>query len=55
MRPTTRLREVTELLIRDAGHDPEGIGGLESALDVLAKLAPVFCHFASPGELWPST
>jgi predicted dinucleotide-binding enzyme len=51
-------REVTELRIRDAGYDPEGIGGLESAraleqfaLDVFAKLAPVFYRFASPGEL----
>jgi 8-hydroxy-5-deazaflavin:NADPH oxidoreductase len=51
-------REVTEQLIRDAGYDPESIGGLESAraleqfaLDVFAKLAPVFYRFAPPGEL----
>jgi 8-hydroxy-5-deazaflavin:NADPH oxidoreductase len=53
-------REVTEQLIRDAGYDPEGIGGLENAraledfaMGVFSRLEtrPVFYRFASPGEL----
>jgi predicted dinucleotide-binding enzyme len=51
-------RDVTRQLIRDAGYDPESIGGLESAraleefvLGVFVHLAPAFYRFASPGEL----
>jgi 8-hydroxy-5-deazaflavin:NADPH oxidoreductase len=53
-------REVTEQLIRDAGYDPEGIGGLENAraledfaMGVFSRLEkrPVFYRFAPPGEL----
>ena len=51
-------REVTEQLIRDAGYDPVGIGGLENAraledfvTGVLGKIGLVFYRFAPPGEL----
>jgi predicted dinucleotide-binding enzyme len=51
-------REVTEQLIRDAGYDPVGLGGLENARaledfvpGVLAKGGQVFYRFAPPGEL----
>jgi predicted dinucleotide-binding enzyme len=51
-------RDVTQQLIRDAGYEPENIGGLENARaledfvpGVFMKLAPVFCRFAAPGEL----
>jgi predicted dinucleotide-binding enzyme len=51
-------REITEHLIRDAGYDPGGLGGLESAraledfvTDVFGKVAPIFYRFAGPGEL----
>jgi 8-hydroxy-5-deazaflavin:NADPH oxidoreductase len=51
-------REVTEQLIRDAGYDPVGLGGLENARaledfvpGVLGKAGRVFYRFAPPGEL----
>jgi len=50
-------REITEQLIRDAGYDPVGAGGLESArgledfVGVFAKIGQVFYRFAPPGEL----
>jgi predicted dinucleotide-binding enzyme len=51
-------REATEQLIRDAGYDPVGVGGLEQARaledfvpGVLGKIGPVFYRFAPPGEL----
>jgi predicted dinucleotide-binding enzyme len=51
-------REVTQQLIRDAGYEPENVGGLESARaledfvpSLFMKLAPVFYRFAAPGEL----
>ncbi len=51
-------REVTEQLIRDAGYDPVGVGGLEHARaledfvpGVLGKIGRVFYRFAAPGEL----
>jgi hypothetical protein len=51
-------RDLTQRLIRDAGYDPEQIGGLEDAhaledfvTSVLVKLAPVFYRFAPAGEL----
>jgi len=51
-------REVTETLIRDAGYDPVGVGGLENARaledfvpGVLGKIGRVFYRFAPPGEL----
>jgi 8-hydroxy-5-deazaflavin:NADPH oxidoreductase len=51
-------RDATEQLIRDAGYDPEDLGGLDSAraledfvLNVFIKLAPTFYRFAPPGEL----
>ena len=51
-------REVTEQLIRDAGYDPIGLGGLENARaledfvpGVLAKAGQVFYRFAPPGGL----
>jgi 8-hydroxy-5-deazaflavin:NADPH oxidoreductase len=51
-------REVTEQLIRDAGYDPVGLGGLENARaledfvpGVLGKIGQVFYRFAPPGEL----
>jgi predicted dinucleotide-binding enzyme len=51
-------REVTEQLIRDAGYDPVGVGGLENARaledfvpGVLGKIGRVFYRFAAPGEL----
>jgi hypothetical protein len=55
-------REVTELLIRDAGYDPVSVGGLDKARmleDTLglifavnqAGLGPYFYRFAKPGEL----
>jgi 8-hydroxy-5-deazaflavin:NADPH oxidoreductase len=52
--------DVTQQLIRDAGYEPENLGGLESARaledfvpGVFSKLtlAPVFYRFAAPGEL----
>ena len=51
-------RDVTEQLIRDAGYEPAGLGGLENARvledfvpGVLAKAGQVFYRFAPPGEL----
>lgn len=51
-------REVTEQLIRDAGYDPVGLGGLENARaledfvpGVFGKIGRVFYRFAPPGEL----
>ena len=51
-------REVTEQLIRDAGYEPVGIGGLENARaledfvpGVLGKIGRVFYRFAPSGEL----
>jgi 8-hydroxy-5-deazaflavin:NADPH oxidoreductase len=51
-------REVTEQLIRDAGYDPVGVGGIENAraledfvTGVLGKVGRVFYRFAPPGEL----
>jgi 8-hydroxy-5-deazaflavin:NADPH oxidoreductase len=51
-------RDLTQRLIRDAGYDPEQIGGLEDAraledfvTSVFVKLAPVFYRFAPAGEL----
>lgn len=51
-------REATERLIRDAGYEPVGLGGLENARaledfvpGVLAKAGQVFYRFAPPGEL----
>ena len=51
-------REVTEQLIRDAGYDPVGLGGIENARaledfvpGVLGKIGRVFYRFAPPGEL----
>ena len=51
-------RDVTEQLIRDAGYDPVGLGGLENARaledfvpSLLAKAGQVFYRFAPPGEL----
>jgi predicted dinucleotide-binding enzyme len=52
-------RAITEQLIGDAGYEPIGVGGLDSAraledflTGVFAKLQPArFYHFAGPGEL----
>ena len=51
-------REVTEQLIRDAGYEPVGLGGLENARaledfvpGVLGKAGRIFYRFAPPGEL----
>jgi predicted dinucleotide-binding enzyme len=51
-------RDMTEQLIRDAGYDPVGLGGLENAraledfvTGVLANAGQVFYRFAPPGEL----
>jgi 8-hydroxy-5-deazaflavin:NADPH oxidoreductase len=53
-------REVTQQLIRDAGYEPESVGGLDSARaledfvpNVFSRLAaaPVFYRFAPSGEL----
>jgi predicted dinucleotide-binding enzyme len=51
-------RGVAQQLIRDAGYEPEYIGGLESARaledfvpGVFMKLAPAFYRFAPAGEL----
>jgi 8-hydroxy-5-deazaflavin:NADPH oxidoreductase len=51
-------REVTEQLIRDAGYEPVGLGGLDAARaledfvpGVLGRIGRVFYRFASPGEL----
>src|SRR5262245_236361 len=51
-------REVAEQLIRDAGYEPVGLGGLESARaledfvpGILGKTGPVFYRFVPPGEL----
>jgi predicted dinucleotide-binding enzyme len=53
-------RDVTQQLIRDAGYEPESIGGLENARaledfaqTILGKLqfAPAFYRFAPPGQL----
>ena len=48
---------VTEQLIRDAGYEPVGAGGLENAraledfvAGVLGKIGRVFYRFAPPGE-----
>ena len=50
--------DITQQLIRDAGYEPENLGGLESARaledfvpSVFIKLAPAFYRFAAPGEL----
>jgi 8-hydroxy-5-deazaflavin:NADPH oxidoreductase len=50
--------EVTEQLIRDAGYEPVGAGGLENARaledfvpNLLGKIGRVFYRFAPPGEL----
>jgi 8-hydroxy-5-deazaflavin:NADPH oxidoreductase len=50
--------DVTQQLIRDAGYEPENIGGLENARaledfvpGVFMKVAPAFYRFAAPGEL----
>ena len=51
-------REVTEQLIRDAGYEPVGLGGLDSAraledfvTGVFLKISPIFYRFAAPGDL----
>jgi predicted dinucleotide-binding enzyme len=51
-------RGVTEQLIRDAGYEPVGVGGIENARaledfvpGVLAKTGQVFYRFAPAGEL----
>ena len=51
-------RDVVEQLIRDAGYDPVGVGGLENARSledfvpgVFGKIGRVFYRFAPPGEL----
>ena len=51
-------REVTEQLIRDAGYEPVGVGGIENARaledfvpGVLGKIGRVFYRFAPAGEL----
>ena len=51
-------REATQKLIRDAGYEPESVGGLDSARaledfvpGVFMKLTPAFYRFAAPGEL----
>ncbi|HUK96705.1 MAG TPA: hypothetical protein VLV46_03545 [Gaiellaceae bacterium] len=51
-------REVTEQLIRDAGYEPVGVGGIENARaledfvpGLLGKVGRVFYRFAPPGEL----
>lgn len=51
-------REAAEQLIRDAGYDPVGLGGLEHAraledftAGVFSKIGRVFYRFAPPGEL----
>jgi 8-hydroxy-5-deazaflavin:NADPH oxidoreductase len=50
--------DVTQGLIRDAGYEPESLGGLEAAraledfvTGVFVKLSPVFYRFAPPEEL----
>lgn len=49
---------ITEHLIRDAGYEPERVGGLDQAraledfvTSLFTKLSPVFYRFARPGEL----
>ena len=49
---------MTERLIRDAGYEEVGVGGLESARaledfvpGVFVKIGQVFYRFAPPGEL----
>jgi predicted dinucleotide-binding enzyme len=51
-------RDTTQKLIRDAGYEPENVGGLDSARaledfvpGVFMKLTPAFYRFAPPGEL----
>ena len=51
-------QEVTEQLIRDAGYEPVGVGGLESARaledfvpGVFTKIGQVFYRFAPPADL----
>jgi 8-hydroxy-5-deazaflavin:NADPH oxidoreductase len=51
-------REITEQLIRDAGYEPVGVGGLENARaledfvpGLLAKVGRVFYRFTPPGGL----
>jgi 8-hydroxy-5-deazaflavin:NADPH oxidoreductase len=51
-------RDVAQQLIRDAGYEPESLGGLDSAraledfvLSVFVKLPPGFYRFAPPGDL----
>jgi predicted dinucleotide-binding enzyme len=51
-------RDATQKLIRDAGYEPEDVGGLDSARaledfvpGVFIKLTPAFYRFAPPGEL----
>ena len=51
-------RDMAEQLIRDAGYEPESIGGLEHArpledfvVGVFLSLPPGFYRFAAPGQL----
>jgi predicted dinucleotide-binding enzyme len=51
-------REIVEQLIRDAGYDPVGLGGLENARaleefvpGVFSKVGRTFYRFALPGDL----
>ena len=51
-------RQATEQLIRDAGFDPVGIGGIDGAralvdfvTGLLVKVGQVFYRFAPPGDL----
>jgi 8-hydroxy-5-deazaflavin:NADPH oxidoreductase len=51
-------RELTEQLIRDAGYEPVGVGGLENAraledfvTGILGNIGRVFYRFAPAGEL----
>ena len=51
-------RDVTQQLIRDAGYEPESVGGLDSARaledfvpSIFVKLSPVFYRFTAPGQL----
>jgi predicted dinucleotide-binding enzyme len=48
-------RDIAQQLIRDAGYEPENLGGLECARaledfvpSVFMKLAPAFYRFAAP-------
>jgi len=51
-------QDVAQQLIRDAGYEPENLGGLEGAraledfvTGLFIKLAPIYYRFAPPGEL----